>query len=570
MPINIVTTELFAELRQSHGYYVDKTEFLLKFLQDPTDSTRFRSPSSVTLFTRPRRFGKTLFMSMLAEFFDITKNSRELFSVLKVAENKKLCSEWMNQYPVISLTLKGVDTLTYAEAVNAIQIKISDICTLHDDVLDNNRVKARDRAVFQKLMNCETNEITLRGSLLVLTRVLFQHYNKPVIVLVDEYDVPVAKAVDKGFYDEMIVFMRGFLTDALKTNPYLKMGILTGVLRVTQKSLFSDLNNLTCFDIAASSYSDVFGFTQEEVDKLLVDAGLEGERNKLREWYDGYHFGKRSDIYCPWSIMQYLSVLKKNPQKAPEAYWVGATGNELSKGFRDRIPATVQDDMASLADGKSIAASINRDLDYTQVYSKKDNFWTLLYLIGYLTPVDENANTAVSPNLGKTMLAIPNREVREAFETDSKSWFEGIVPEEDMLDDFFQPFWDGDAAKFEQDLHERLLLSSSFRDYRYREYFYHSLLLGIFMLKYTVTSNREAGNSVFDLTVVSNETKVAAVIEVKRADSEKELEASVEEALTQIEERKYDAELEGRGYTQILHWGMAFFRKSCKMGVCCA
>ncbi len=560
MSIKIQNTDNFDTLRKGNSYYVDKTGFLEKFLESPADAS---------LFTRPRRFGKTLFMSMLASFFDIDRKSRELFAGLKVAENEELCAQWMNQYPVIFLTLKGVETLTYAEAVNAIQIKISDICTLHDDVLNNNRIKARDRSVFQKLMDCETNEITLRGSLLVLTRVLFQHYNKPVILLIDEYDVPVAKAADKGYYDEMIVFMRGFLTDPLKTNPYLKFGILTGVLRITKQSIFSDLNNLDCFDITEPLHSNLFGFTQNEVDQLLADAGFEDKREEIRKWYDGYHFGKQQEIYCPWSIMKYLTLLKDYPQEAPRAYWVGVTKNELTKGFHDRIPATVQDDMASLTDGKSIAANINMDLDYTQVYSKKDNFWTLLYLTGYLTPVDENANTAVVPGLGQTLLAIPNREVREAFETDIKSWFENIVPEEDMLDDFFQPFWDGDATKFEQNLHERLLLSSSFRDYRYREYFYHSLLLGIFMLKYTVASNREAGNGVFDLTVVNNDKNIAAVIEIKRADSEKALEVCVDEALQQIEKRQYDAELKTMGYTKVFHWGMAFFKKACKMGVRC-
>ena len=508
-------------------------------------------------------------MSMLAEFFDITRNSRQFFAGLKVSENEALCREWMNQFPVVSLTLKGIDTLTYAEAVNAIQILISDVCTLHDEVLENANIKARDRTVFQKLMSCETNEITLRGSLLVLTRVLSQHYNKPVILLIDEYDVPVAKAAERGYYDEMIVFMRGFLSDALKTNPYLKFGILTGALRITKESIFTGLNNLDCFDIANPRYSDIFGFTQCEVDQLLADAGLEEKRETLREWYDGYHFGDRSDIYCPWSIMKYLADVQSVPRENPKAYWVGTSGNDLTKGFRGHTPASIQDDMVLLAEGKSIAASINPALNYNQVYAKKDNFWTLLYLTGYLTPVEENTNTAASSNPGRTVLAIPNREVREAFESEIKTWFDDIAPEDDLLDDFFQPFWDGDATKFEQELHERLLLSSSFRDYRYREYFYHSLLLGIFMLKYTVTSNREAGNGVFDLTVVNSDTNIAAVIEVKRVDSEKELEAGVEEALTQIEERQYDAELKARGYTTIYHWGMAFFRKSCKMGVRC-
>ncbi|OUO52644.1 hypothetical protein B5F76_06870 [Desulfovibrio sp. An276] len=566
MPINIVNVELFAKLRQNYGYYVDKTEFLVQFLQDPTDATRFRLPSSATLFTRPRRFGKTMFMSMLAEFFDVTKNSGELFAGLKVAENKTLCREWMNQYPVVSLTLKRADKLTYKEAVESIQNLISEICTLHDEVLENANIKSRDRRLFQKLIDCETNETTLCSSLLTITRVLFQHYNKPVILLIDEYDVPVAKAAERGYYDEMIVFMRGFLSDALKTNPYLKFGILTGALRITKESIFTGLNNLDCFDIANPKYADVFGFTQCEVDQMLFDAGLEEKRDELKSWYDGYHFGDRSDIYCPWSIMKYLADAQSIPQEKPKAYWVGTSGNELTKAFLGRMPSTVQDDIASLTEGKNIAVAIKEDLNYNQIYTDEDNFWTLLYLTGYLTPSSDSANCVVPPGPGRTVLAIPNREVKDVFRNEIKSWFSQMLPK-DKQEDFFNLFWKGDAQNLEKSLGTMLLTSSSVQDYKYREHFYHSFLLGIFMLLYPVTSNREAGEGFFDLIVQDERDKRAAVIEVKRADSREELEAEVEKALLQIEERQYDTELKTRGYTQILHWGMAFYKKSCKMGV---
>ena len=236
---------------------------------------------------------------MLAEFFDVTKNSRDLFAGLKVAKNKTLCREWINQYSVVSLTLKRADKLTYKEAVESIQNLISEICTLHDEVLENANIKSRDRRLFQKLIDCETNETTLCSSLLTITRVLFQHYNKPVILLIDEYDVPVAKAAERGYYDEMIVFMRGFLSDALKTNPYLKFGILTGALRITKESIFTGLNNLDCFDIANPKYADVFGFTQCEVDQMLFDAGLEEKLDELKAWYDGY---RECQVYCVNSV----------------------------------------------------------------------------------------------------------------------------------------------------------------------------------------------------------------------------------------------------------------------------
>ncbi len=569
MPINIVNVELFAELRQNYGYYVDKTEFLVQFLQDPTNATRFRLPSSATLFTRPRRFGKTMFMSMLAEFFDVTKSSQQLFAGLKVAENEKLCREWMNQYPVIFLTLKEVEGLTFEDALDEIRTRMKNLYSDVEPMLDRKKLRTADRDVMDDILSAHASIRALRASLQTMSRILYALYGKPVIILLDEYDVPVAKAAERGYYDEMILFMRIFLSNALKTNPYLKFGILTGALRITKESIFTGLNNLDCFDIANPKYADVFGFTQYEVDQLLSDAGLEEKRDALREWYDGYHFGDRSDIYCPWSIMKYLADVQSVPKEKPKAYWVGTSGNELTKAFLGRMPSTVQDDIASLTEGKTIAVAIKEDLNYDQIYTKEDNFWTLLYLTGYLTPSSDSANCVVSPGPGRTILAIPNREVKDVFKSEINSWFSQMLPK-DKQEDFFKLFWKGDAQNLEKSLGTMLLTSSSVQDYKYREHFYHSFLLGIFMLLYPVTSNREAGEGFFDLIVQDEREKRAAVIEVKRADSKKELETEVEKALLQIEERQYDVELKARGYTQIIHWGMAFFKKSCKMGVRCS
>ena len=569
MPINIVNTELFAELRQNYGYYVDKTEFLVQFLQDPTNATRFRSPSSATLFTRPRRFGKTMFMSMLASFFDITQKSRDLFAGLKVAENEELCREWMNQYPVVFLTLKEVEGLTFEDALDEIRTRMKNLYSDVEPMLDRKKLRTADRDVMDDILSAHASIRALRASLQTMSRILYALYGKPVIILLDEYDVPVAKAAERGYYDEMILFMRIFLSNALKTNPYLKFGILTGALRITKESIFTGLNNLDCFDIANPKYADVFGFTQYEVDQLLSDAGLEEKRDSLREWYDGYHFGDRSDIYCPWSIMKYLADVQSVPKEKPKAYWVGTSGNELTKAFLGRMPSTVQDDIASLTEGKTIAVAIKEELNYDQIYTKEDNFWTLLYLTGYLTPSSDSANCVVSPGPGRTILAIPNREVKDVFKSEINSWFSQMLPK-DKQEDFFKLFWKGDAQNLEKSLGTMLLTSSSVQDYKYREHFYHSFLLGIFMLLYPVTSNREAGEGFFDLIVQDEREKRAAVIEVKRADSKKELETEVEKALLQIEERQYDVELKARGYTQIIHWGMAFFKKSCKVGVRCS
>ena len=319
--INIINTDDFAEMRLGNGYYVDKTGFIEEFLQNPADGPKFRVPADAILFTRPRRFGKTLFMSMLAEFFDITKDSRELFEGLAVSSNKDLCDQWMNQYPVIFLSLKDVDKPTYKEALKKIRSLVSDVCLAHNYLLKSSMLDDEERKKLKELRSEKADDNILADALLILSRALRYHYDKPAIVLIDEYDAPIAKAADNGYYDEMVDFMRNFLSACLKSNrKNMKLGILTGCLQIAQRSIFSGLNHFKSYDISDYEYMDVFGLTQDDVDTILLKAGLWDRREELKEWYDGYCFGEHQEMYCPWSILNRVYALQKNPRVPPKAY----------------------------------------------------------------------------------------------------------------------------------------------------------------------------------------------------------------------------------------------------------
>ncbi len=568
MLIDIINDEDFAVVRHGQGYYVDKTSFFEEFLQSANNPQNIRVPARVSLFTRPRRFGKTMFMSMVAEFFDITKDSKKLFAGLKVAANEKLCNEWMNQYPVIYLTLKNAKQPTFEKAIDSLQILVANLFRFYGaKILDSDKVDPDDKEDFRQIKSRKGDTIDLEESLALLTRVLYQYHDKPVVLLIDEYDAPLAASVaaKHSYYGEMFPFMRNFLGNVLKTNPYLLMGIMTGVFRLSKENLFSDVNHVECYDLDTQAYEDLFGFTQEEVDTMLACAGILEKREVIKEWYDGYHIGRRSDIYCPWSVTQYLRALVKSPTLPPQKYWVDSGSNQPTKEFAPRLPSgKVQEYMAALLDGKTIPVSINVTLNYDRVFQEADNFWTLLYLSGYLTPSNDRENCVEDPG-PLSVLGIPNKEIKEVFETEIRSLFKEVLPD-DCREEFLNKFWQGDAEGLELLLNERLKLSTSIQEYTYREFFYQTLLKGFFLLRYNVYANREAGVGIFDL-MVDNGKDIACVIEVKRADAESQLEAKVQEALDQIEDRSYDAPLRAKNFTKILHWGMAFYKKTCKMGV---
>lgn len=556
MAVKIRNTENFDTLRQAGGYYVDKTGFLEKFLESPSDAS---------LFTRPRRFGKTLLMSMLASFFGITRNSRQFFAGLKVSQNEALCGKWMNQYPVIFLTLKDIEKPSFERALARIHVLIRTFCNQHKYLLTSEKVGDDDKDYIRQYLDRKSDEDTLELALQVLTRAMSCHYDKPAIMLIDEYDVPVAKAVENGFYNEMIRFMRGFLSGALKTNDHLKFGILTGALRITKESVFTGLNNLDCFDIATSRYADVFGFTQGEVDQLLSDAGLEEKRDALKEWYDGYHFGDHSDIYCPWSIMKYLADVQSAPKEKPKAYWVGTSSNELPRDFARRLPAEedVQGKIAALLGGNAIAVKLNPNMNYIDVLKNANNFWTLLHLTGYLTLTSRAELYEGEKNAKDCLLVIPNKEVREVFQEEMEAWFADILPVNRQTA-LYRALWAQDVQGLEEQL-TALLVGTSFHDAK--ESYYHGMMFGLLAMKYGDTiSNVESGQGLYDIVVRDSENGRAAVLEFKRASSVEQMDKGVRHALEQIKRNDYDVRLRAKGCKTILHVGIAFCQKSARVG----
>ena len=566
--------EGFARLRRGNYYYVDKTGFLDEFLSP--------NLASVTLFSRPRRFGKTLFMSMLAEFFDITKDSRELFAGLKVSANEELCAQWMNQYPVISLSLKDVDKPTYARALTDFQELISEYCRKYRELLTSDRVDAEDKKDLQKYIGRTANEDSLRRSLRVLSRILCHHYDKPAIVLIDEYDAPVAKAAENGYYIEMIGFMRDLLSSALKTNTdNLLFAVLTGCLRITGESLFSGLNNLNCFGISNTLYADTFGFTEAEVDTLLTDAALSSVKDDIKAWYDGYCFGKNQEIYCPWSIMSYIYNLQREQIDSPQPYWLHVSSNaQIRRFIRNKTPI-VENELAQLLSGCAIAKEINVSLNYDEIEIDTDNLWTLLYMSGFLTIASEEQIRLSGLTLEKneTALVIPNREIYEIFEMEVKNWFRDIVGGKEEAKKLTQALWEGDSEKLVQLLEGILLKNISCRDLAkekaqesieeavWRENYYHGLMSGYCLACYPETySNLEAGEGFYDIQVIDKARGRAFIMEIKRAANEKEnLADLVAEGLGQIEKNKYDVRLvSDPSLSVVLHWSLAFFKKSCQ------
>ena len=555
LPIGI---DGFEKIRKNNFYYVDKTMLIAELLQNWGE---------VNLFTRPRRFGKTLNMSMLKCFFEVGCD-KTLFDGLNISQEKELCEQYMGQFPVISISLKSIDGLNYRQAYGALCSVIGMEAMRFYFLTESEKLSVEEKAMYTQLikvgneqggMFAMTDMIMLTG-LKVLSQLLSRHYGRKVILLIDEYDVPLDKAFQRGYYEEMVSLIRNLFGNALKTNDALQFAVLTGCLRISKESIFTGLNNLNVMTVSDPYFCDSFGFTDDEVRELLRFYGLEEFYNTMRDWYDGYQFGTAS-IYCPWDVIKYVQILLRDREAEPENYWANTSGNDLVRRFIEKANKNTKAEIEQLVNGGTIIKNIKKELTYREIDDSIENVWSVLFATGYLTQRGRSS--------GKQLrLTIPNKEIRELFIDLVKDWFkETSRADLSKIEKFCKAFPDGDAVLIEEMLRDYLWDSISVRDTAVRrnqkENFYHGMLLGLLQSQgnWLIQSNAELGEGYSDISIcTSNRTGI--VIELKYAD-DGNLEKGCREALKQIEERKYAIGLQRKGMKNIIKYGIAFCEKEC-------
>ena len=549
LPVGI---EDFEEIHKAGFYYVDKTRLIEQLLEQW---------GKANLFTRPRRFGKTLNMSMLKCFFEIGTDA-SLFDGLYISKNKELCENYLGKYPVIFISLKGVDGLTFEEAQNMLHTIIRTEAGRHYYLKSSERISVENRTLFGNLLLGKNENVA--DSLRLLSQMLYQHYGKKAIILIDEYDVPLDKAFQQGYYREMVSLLRVFFGQALKTNEFLQFAVLTGCLRVSKESIFTELNNFKVFSIEDIRCDEQFGFTDEEVQKLLETYQLVEHFSDVKEWYDGYHFGM-TDIYCPWDVINYADQLFHEPEMAPQTYWINSSSNDLVKRFVHQADKTTRDEIEQLVGGESVEKKIRLDLTYDEIDSSMDNLWSVLFTTGYLTQVGRAKN-------GVYKLVIPNKEVREVFVFQIQKWFEqAVARDEKSMQEFCHALAKGDADKIQQQLMKVLGQTISILDTKARnglkENFYHGLLLGLLKSNpnWSVKSNEESGDGFADIIIRPEDPDAGIVLELKYTAEFQEMENACKKAAEQIRERRYDEVLRNEGRNDILAYGIAFCKKRCSV-----
>ncbi len=540
----------FEYIRKNSFYYVDKTGLIEELLK--TDATQ------VTLITRPRRFGKTLGMSMMASFFDIRKNSGALFDGLSVSENRELCRIWMNQYPTVFISFRNVDGLNFEQAYEMLKETIAEVFMNHIYLLESSKIHTFDKNRITRLAGQTASMSELKNSLAFLTRVMSAHYGRQVILLIDEYDVPLAKASAKGYYREMLSTLRSVMS-VLKDNPSLCFAVVTGCLQIVKESIFTGTNNFVSDTISDNRLEEYFGFTQADVDRLLRDTGLSDHMDEIRNWYNGYLFGSCS-VYCPWDVMNHVKNLLLDPSTPPAGYWEHTSHNDVIYQFISTTEADINDKFEILLAGGYIIEPIEPHLTYDVLHSSERNIWTLLYFTGYLTKM-RTEDIPESPTDGNLALTIPNAEIRELFRKSVNEWFLAKTQASDRTE-LFDALWSSDTERLRNFLNDTLFDTISYHDYQ--ESFYHAFLAGLLSGKgYKVESNYENGLGRPDLVIKDRKNRRAAVIETKIAKTEGGLTAACEDALRQIEKRQYASAVKKAGYRQVISLGIAFWQKQC-------
>ena len=550
LPVGI---ENFEDIRRSGFYYIDKTMLIEQTLNNW---------SKVTLFTRPRRFGKTLGMSMLRSFFEIGTD-KSLFDGLYISQNKSLCAEHMGKYPVIFLTLKGVEGLTFAKAKSMLSEIIKDEADRHYILNSSETLTSVDRESFMKILT--GNEENIENSLKTLSRLLYKHYGQKVVILIDEYDVPLDKAYQNGYYHEMVSLIRGLFGQALKTNDYLQFAILTGCLRISKESIFTGLNNFKVLSIMDARFDEQFGFTDSEVEELLAAYNLDSHFTEIKEWYDGYHFGN-ADVYCPWDVINYVDLLRLEPTAKPQDFWSNSSENALVRNFIDKADVQTKDEIERLIAGEYIEKEIAQELTYDEIDKSIANLWSVLFTTGYLT------KQGVTDD-GKVRLSIPNREIKNLFIKKIREWFSDTTANDGKtLEQFCNAFVDKDTEKIEELFGDYLWNTISIRDTAVakdkKENFYHGILLGLLGYKasWLIKSNTESGTGYSDILVEVPNNRTGIVIELKYAENG-DMDAACDEALKQIEEKSYVDKLKQDGMRNFIKYGIACFKKDCKVVV---
>lgn len=558
LPVGI---DNFEKIRKEKFYYVDKTQLIEQLLEQWGE---------VNLFTRPRRFGKTLNMSMFQNFFEIGAD-KTLFDGLYISGNQTLCEEYMGKFPVIFLSLKGVDGLTFEEARQCFNEMVGREASRFSFLADSEQLTEDEKEMYLALVKICDGEYSMSGmnlrfSLKVLSQLLYKHYGKKTVILIDEYDVPLDKAFQHGYYKEMVSLIRGIFGEALKTNNYLQFAILTGCLRVSKESIFTGLNNFKILSITDSRFDEQFGFTDEEVSRLLADYHLENHLDETKEWYDGYHFGD-TDVYCPWDVINHVDRLLGEPGAEPQSYWINTSGNDLVKRFIDKADKTTRNEIEKLIAGESIEKYIRMELTYDEIDNSIDNLWSILFTTGYLTQRGK-------PERGIYHLVIPNREVREVYILQIQEWFKNtVLHNTEPVKELLCAFENGAAGIIENRLNRILAKTISIFDTKARneekEIFYHGILLGLLRCEpdWLIQSNIESGDGFVDILIEPENPDAGIIIELKYAQTYAGLEKACQKAMNQIRGLRYDERLRNEDRNDILAYGIAFCKKKCKVVV---